>query len=426
MADEVFESEQLVVTRLRRAAGMFRAAVRVLNLVTKLLPDTDEGDDMRDRADALEKAFNAAVTLQGPALDEATRHLESEVLTLEKELDEFDRRIPMSYFREHFDASQASSVALADYASLLGRYAGDSPLRLDRIQFLLTRVISFFLAPEESTPERRRALLAEALPPVTTDETTRRTAVTFLQDAARRFASFKYLRDLTNSGFFVDIGGYKVALRQKLLDPDIMAAAIELNEAINDNLRRLAQADLPTDKELEEHFADVEKHIKSIFSQLRHDETAIQKDFEAWLTSRKRRRNRGPRAPSTKVSFGGRQKPAASRTRTIIMGGVTVVLALVLWLRSPPDGGLQPMPQQELAKFSPVLAEAGVAPAGKPVVLIGQVDKAKWALLSLDDRRKEAQALARQLTNRGLLSATVMMESQVVIQVEGGQLLLVQ
>lgn len=425
MADEVLQGEQLVVTRLRRAAAMFRAAVRVLNLVTKLLPDTDEGDDMRDRADALEKLFNSTVTLQGPALDEATRQLESEVLTLEKELDEFDRRIPMSYFREHFDASQASSVALADYASLLGRYAGDSPLRLDRIQFLLTRVISFFLAPEESTPERRRSLLAEALPPVTTDETTRRTAVTFLQDAARRVNGFKYLRDLTNSGFFVDIGGYKVALRQKLLDPDIMAAAIELNEAINDNLRRLAQADLPTDKELEEHFTDVEKHIKSIFSQLRHDETAIQKDFEAWLVSRKRRR-KGPRAPSTKVSFGGRQKPAASRTRTIIMGGITVVLALVLWLRSPPDGGLQPMPTPEVEKFSPVLAEAGVAPAGKPVVLIGQVDKAKWALLSLDDRRKEAQALARQLTNRGLRSATVMMESQVVIQVEGGELLLVQ
>lgn len=424
MAAEELQNHLLVVTRLRRAADTFRSSVRVLHLLTRLLPDTDEGDDMQATSEALEKAFNAAVTTQGAGLDEATRALESEVVAFEKALDAFDRRIPMAYFREHFDASKASSVALADYASLLGRFVGDSPLRLDRIQFLLTRVISFFLDPAAATPERRRALLAEALPPVTLDEATRRTAVTFLQDAARRVGSFKHLHDLTTSGFFVDIGGYKVALRQKLLDPDVMAAAIELNEAINDNLHRLAQADVPSGKELEEHFTEVDRHIKSIFSQLRHDESAIQRDFEAWVESRKRRR-RGPRTPSTRVTFGTVGKPQRP-SRPIVLGVVTVLLAVVLWVRAGGEGGLQPMPGSELTKFSPLLVEAGVAPPEEPKVLIGQVDKAKWALLSLDDRRKVAEALARQLTTRGLVSATVMLESQVVIQVEGGQLLLVQ
>lgn len=424
MAAEELQNHLLVVTRLRRAADTFRSSVRVLHLLTRLLPDTDEGDDMKEASEALEKAFNAAVTTQGAGLDEATRALESEVVAFEKSLDAFDRRIPMAYFREHFDASKASSVALADYASLLGRFVGDSPMRLDRIQFLLTRVISFFLAPEEATPERRRALLAEALPPVTLDEASRRTAVTFLQDAARRVGSFKHLHDLTTSGFFVDIGGYKVALRQKLLDPDVMAAAIELNEAINDNLHRLAQADVPSGKALEEHFTEVDRHIKSIFSQLRHDESAIQRDFEAWVESRKRRR-RGPRTPSTKVTFGKPTKPP-SRARPVLIGLLTLLLAVVLWTRSGGEGGLSLVPGSELTKLSPLLVEAGVAPPEDPKVLIGQIDKAKWALLSLDDRRKAAQALSRQLATRGLSSATVMLESQVVIQVEGGQLLLVQ
>jgi hypothetical protein len=265
-----------VVRASRRAAERFRASARVLDLLSGILPDSDEGNALEATRVRLAEAFNALVLKEGDALADEVRRLESEVLSFERALEELDRTIPMAWFREHFDASQASSVALADYASLLCRYVGDSPLRLDRIQFLLTRLISFFMRPEDASTARRIALLGEALPHVDVDDASRDRAVAFLEHAARRVSSFGRISEVIASGFFLDVRGYKLSLRQKLLDPAIMAAAIELNEAINDNLRRLAEADAPAGKELEAHLAEVDAHIKSIFTQLREDETATQ------------------------------------------------------------------------------------------------------------------------------------------------------
>src|SRR4051794_33271162 len=113
----------------------------------------------------------------------------------------------MGWFREHFDPSQASSVALSDYATVLGRHADVDPTRLDRIQFLLTRLVSFFVSPEDDSPARRRQLLAEALPASSLAASTRETVIAFCHDAIRRLGPFNRLKELIDSGFFVDVRG---------------------------------------------------------------------------------------------------------------------------------------------------------------------------------------------------------------------------
>lgn len=407
-----------IATRLRRSAEAFRACVRVLSLLTRLLPDTDEGDAMQADASALERDFNGAVMLQGAALEDRVRDLESRVGHLERALEAFDARIPMGWFRQHFDATQTSSVTLADYAALLGRFLGDGPLRLDRIQYLLTRVISFFVAPHDSTPERRRMLLANALPPVDLDEATRQTAVTFLEDAARRIGGFKSLNELMRSGFFVDIGGYKVALRQKLLDPHVMSAAIALNETVNDNLRRLAEADTGADT-LEAHLAEVDERIRSIFQQLRQDESAIQRDFDLWLKQGRRRTKKAV------TSTGVVTVSTPARDRRVPLAIVAVLLAVITWLRWPSDG-MESLPATELTRLSPLIVEGGIAPPGSPSVFIGQVDKGRWSVMTLEERRRAAQQFSLKLGERSLRAGTLMMEAVVVVQVENGQLLVVQ
>lgn len=416
-----------VVRASRRAAESFRASARVLALLSGMLPDTDEGNALEATRERLEQEFNGLVLKEGDALDDAVRRLESDVLKFERALEALDRTIPMGWFREHFDASQASSVALADYASLLGRYVGDSPLRLDRIQFLLTRVVSFFMSAEDTSTGRRIELLGEALPRVEVDDAARDTAVAFLHDAARRVSSFARINEVIASGFFVDIRGYKLSLRQKLLDPAIMAAAIELNEAVNDNLRRLAEADAPAGKEIQAHLAEVDAHIKSIFTQLREDESTTQQEFDSWLArnAEKRRGKAGQKPAAFKPPGKGKGK-APKVDRRLVLGAIFAALLLVMWIRWPGGAPLKDLPKADVAKLSPVLVAGTVAPAKNPKIFVGQVDKSRWALMPLSERRKEAESLARNLSSRGWFSATVMMEQQVVIQVEQGKILIVQ
>lgn len=418
------EIPSALLARARNAASSFRALNRVIGLLTGMLPDTDEGNELVEIRDRLEREFNQLVTTSGLALEDGIRKLESEVVQLEARVEALDRGIPMGWFREHFDASQASSVALADYASLLGRHVQDSSLRLDRVQFLLTRVVSFFMDPADATPARRRSLLTEALPPVTLDETSRQTAVAFFADAAKRVKSFERLKQLIDSGFFVDVRGYKLSLRQNLLDPEVMAAAIELNEAINDNLRRLAAADSPEGKELEAHLADVDAHIKSIFHKLREDESKTQEHFDRWLALNAQKRARKP--GTSFKDFKPPGEKAKRFDRRVVMSVILAVLLVVTWVRWPGGGALKEVPAGDLSSLSPLLVSGSVAPPDNPRIFVGQIDKSRWALLPLDERRKEADALTQKLSARGLLAATVMMEQQVVVQIEQGRVLLVQ
>lgn len=423
---EAMGGHQALVSRLQKAADGFRACMRVHELLTRMIPDTEEGEAMAARGAALEKTFNESVTLHGAALEDVVRKVESEVLAFERELEAFDRRMPINWFRENFDPSTASSVALADYGSLLARYVGDSPLRLDRIQFVFTRVIAFFMAAKDATSQRRRALLAEALPPTNVDPEKRRNAVAFLQDAAKRVAGFQTASELTGSGFFVDVGGYKVSLRETLLDPEVMAAAIELNEAVNETLRRLAVKGQADDEALKRHLIEVDANIKAIFRSLRADDSDSAQ-FEEWLT-RSRSRKQAPAKAAPKPGATGFTPPRRIPTSTWRVIGLTLIAiaGVLLFVRSDKSGGLDPMDADDLARLSPYLEQGGVSPPEVPLVFVGRMDKAKWALLSLDDRRKAAEALADALKSRGLASGTVMLEDRVVVQIEAGKPLLVQ
>src|SRR4051812_21492879 len=125
----------------------------------------------------LEKKFATLTTYdpQQPQFSGRLIELESAVALLEQGIMKVDAMVPMGWFRGHFDASKYGTEALADYAALIGRYAGDDPARLDRAQLLLTRLIIGFLGGSAASVVKRdiRGLLAEALPPSALDAQTR-------------------------------------------------------------------------------------------------------------------------------------------------------------------------------------------------------------------------------------------------------------
>jgi hypothetical protein len=424
----VSEPQQVnqLVGRARRASAQFRAHSRVLALISPLIPNTVEHEEMGALAKSLEAGFNALVLLDGRAMADALTELEAGVEQLETKLEQLDSHIPMGWFREHFDPSQASSVALADYATLLGRHADDQP-RLDRIQFLLTRLVSFFLSPEDDSPALRRQLLAEALPPSTLAEGARAAVVAFCHDAARRLGTFTRLKELMDSGFFVDVRGYKLSLRQQLLDPDVMTAVIELNEATSLTLDRLAEAEAEgvAGPALEQHLAEVDLRIKSIFKQLRVDESDKTQKFEAWLKDSadgKPGRKRPRLTAEELMSI----RPNRREDRRLLLGAIALVLVLVMIFRLPHAQKLHTLTPAECAELSPLVVSGAAAPENAPRIFIGAIDKGRWALMDGAGRQDAALELARHVQAKGWVAATVMLEEQVVIQIEDGNVLVVQ
>jgi hypothetical protein len=395
----------------------------VLGLIRPLVANTAEYEELDTLARSSEAGFNALVLLEGEAQDDALRKLESATQQLEQKLHTLDAQIPMGWFRENFDVSQASSVALADYATLLGRYADVDPTRLDRIQFLLTRLVSFFVSPEDDSPARRRQLLAEALPPSSLSGTTRETVVAFCHDAIRRLATFTRLKELIDSGFFVDVRGYKLSLRQQLLDPDVMTAIIELNEATSDTLDRLAEAEQEQGKALEEHLAEVDLRIKAIFKQLRVDESEKTEKFEKWLeqSAGDRAAGRRPGVREFMALHGNRRDD-----KRLVLGAIALVLFLVMLFRMPDSERLHELSPAECATLSPYIVSGATAPEVGPKIFVGTIDKSRWALMDGPSRTEVAVELAKKVNDRGWTAATVMLEEQVVIQIESGNVLVVQ
>lgn len=412
--------------RSRTAAATFRSACRVMAVLDVMLPGDEEVGRLGGARVYLEERFNKLTTLEpgSTAFNDLLRELESGVVLMEQELAKVDAEIPMPWFRLHFDPKRASSEALADYASLLGRHAGDDPARLDRVQLLLTRLVHNFIGDDglQSTP--LRALLGEALPPTSVDAKSRESAVAFFREASRRLAGFKTLAELTQSGFFVDTRGYKLSLRQNILDPEVMATVIEFNESISGSIDRLAKSDVPQDSAIEQHMAEVDERIRQLFKDLRTDDPAAMLDFEKRVAKNQVRKQK----PKPKA-WNAPRKPGVKRPSRIKWQYPVLIIGLLLfWFTRPADTNLVELSANDVMSYSPVLVSASVSPLPprQPKLLLGHVNKSRWALMSMQERRDAAEALAKQLDSHGLDAATVMMEGQVVIQINKGALLLVQ
>ncbi|MBL9039636.1 MAG: hypothetical protein JNG84_14060 [Archangium sp.] len=434
----VFIEVSADVVQSRQVSDAFRACSRVVDIVNVLLPEAAESQAAFELRNHIAAQLNALTLQDGTGFAAGVARAQADLQQLEKQLEAIDRQMTMRWFRENFDPSQSSAVALVDYATLLGRHVHDSTPRLDRIQFLLTRAVSFFLEPSEMSMERRRQLLTDALPSVAVDEETRTKAVLFMQEAGLRVRTFPNLKAMIDEGFLLDVRGYKLTLREKVLDAEIMAAAITLNEAINDNLARLAQADSPAKKELEAHLAEVDKSLKAMFEPTRENETATQARFEKGIGKNAPVRPLAPstpRAPARKALAATRTgkppPPRKAASESFFKRGVDSRFALfivfvlaTLGIRAivnDDDATADTLGQADLVSISPMLLSGTVAPASRPSSFVGIIDPLQWRAMSGPERQAFAADFASKVSSKGWRAGTLAAGNDLAIFVEDGQ-----
>ena len=71
-------------------------------------------------------------------------------------------------------------------------------------------------------------------------------------------------------------------------------------------------------------------------------------------------------------------------------------------------------------------ADVHVWPDAPPQAFVGQVDRARWALMEQSARRQAAVDFAQHVREAGWASGTVLLENTVVMQVQNGTVTVVQ
>ncbi len=415
-----------ILARTRRLAGIFREVSHVVEVLSALLPlDTEtlalEEWVVRSAADFDRLAKN------DPATSEFERQLsmlDSQVSNLEVATLTLDGQIPIEVFREFLGVRAPRNEALASYIVVLGRHlsGGDELLRLDRLQLLLTRVINSFVAPaDRKNGTRVRDLIADVLPPPPAPAANRQAVLDFFRNATVQVLGFQSLDTLFASGFFLDVRGYKLSLRTGILDPEVMGAIIELNDATSSTIDRLSALVSGDRQRLAEYMQTVDERIRSVFQGLRVDDAELKAKFGE--------RQRSAVAPSARAPLVLRASPATAPGRhgpryfRIAMGVLIAISGGSLLAQQQVGSSPKTVDAGQLKRISPLLQDAVVGVGGN---VVARVDKSKWVMMSREQRLAEAANVAKNLGENGYQTLTAMLETRVVLQINHGQPLIVE
>ena len=95
------------------------------------------------------------------------------------------------------------------------------------------------------------------------------------------------------------------------------------------------------------------------------------------------------------------------------------MLALLVAWRST-RASLTTLSPEACRAASDVVVSCVVAPDAPPQAFVGQVDRARWALMEQSARRQAAVDFAQHVREAGWASGTVLLENTVVMQVQNG------
>lgn len=376
---------------------------------------------------------------------ELCEELETHVESAERSLLSIDAELPMQTYRRRFDRFFPNDVLVLRYATLLSYYLADAVERQDRFEFLVTRLLT-----KKARGGGRRMVKDEQITPVVeaivglraSESETRDAALKFFADAHQRLEQFTVADELFDSGFYIDVRGYKYTLRGDMIDREILPAAVALNAAISRRLAEFQREQRFREGNVNDRLTEQEQRLRYIFHEARALEDSVAPRFEnlravtfdqAKLAQeikeqdgkpkpkkpRKTRVKAGP-APKSRFGFGRKKKIVASeryrrwrgassklskvsrRARldgdmratplakvAIWAGGFGIAIALSFALQAwITENELQPLDGPSLAKISTVLASGSTSVGKSDAVFIGKVDIGEWSLLTAKMRNK--------------------------------------
>jgi len=403
-----------------------RGLVGALQIVEGAAPAHDRLVALRGACAELACAFEAPGRLplaaDREALDRVVERAEQELLAVDDEV------VPGA-LRAHLDAWPPPPQALGGYAAVLAASLGDDIGRRNRLELLVTRLLTEDCEPGgrvvvETCDETRELLLRVTGGRQLSDDA-RRTALEVLADHRRRVEALASPEALFESGLYANLYAYKLALHGLILDFNVLYAVAGLNAAIS-NLFRAHE--VPVDGALQARFRAARRGVQRTIQAACRVEPAPQAArFEPTPLL-------DPLAEVRVVSASGRSRSIITPDFTPLRNDgslakrvLTVLLLAMLpfaagSMRASP--GFGPLSDAEVQQLAPWVGRASLSAGGK--ALAATVEPATWNALDRASRQEKAEALARALAERDTNAAILSSAGRMVIQIEKAQVVYVQ
>jgi hypothetical protein len=394
------EARALMVNALRRYERLLRRAVGAAR------------DGVPDVTEALHHKLTDA---QAVEMARGLSELEGALLTL-------DECLPNDQFRRRFTKEHVAPKMLLRYARFLGSRPFDVGYRRDRFEAIARELLTarkpsgkLLLMP------RKRAgavlmQLVRGLPPPPVSPEVQTSQLSYLRDALDRLESLTKSKQFFDSGFYLDVYGFKIAMHERITSPEYLYLCVAIETEVHNRLQIWSHGS-----------AGSSGSLAALQVQLRAQQEAAQAAFPNFhrpLASSSDGRSPVPRRPAKSVSAA-----QSGRVSWLRFGaaGLFVLLALganlftsgVIHVQQP----AQVLTRDRLHDLSPLLIHGKLTQDGKRFE--GGVARPAWFALSARERQDAAQVLAQRLKAKGVEHAQVLAYKDRAIQVEFGSVVFI-
>ena len=330
-------------------------------------------------------------------------------------------QIPLPLLRTRLNALTASDVQLIGFVRLL------EPLRrtdeyYDRFELIMTRLFRSRDGSGVRPYAEVSELLLQLLTCVACSPQTRQEAIEFFRAARARIPELATIDAIFDTGFYVDVEGYKIALRSDYFDPEVLCAAAELNIAFGIWIEGLVADNEDARPKLMARFDEARATVRNVF---REQFVDLQEGLESRTPSRR------PSIPPDWIAGRSGEAPRSSSTRNLQKYVMVVVLVVGLGfsVRTLHDWwgvrqrDLSAIDGAQLGSLSPYLRAGAYGGSANARVFVGKVESGRWLVMSQTERHQVLLELSKHLDGQHVRSVMLYRDDILVGQIADGRLL---
>ncbi len=410
---------------------------KLKNPASRSQGDTPEKKD----SDAPEKKDSDALhrSLSKGAVDE----LERVAARVEDRLLALDEYVSPDIFRARIRKDKHPAKLLLRYARVLGSRRFNVGYRRDRFEFLVTELLSiqapdgtWTLMPRDDARRVLHYILA-GLPQGGGQAGDRDAACAYLRESLVRLAAISSYEDFFESGYFLDVHGYKVSMRELTTQPEFLYLSAAVNVEVHNRIERwIANIE---GLEKANQLTQTGPPREFLYGQLYAQEESVQAVFGGFRKAKERQLLPGAQRTQPVVKEGAaKAKPKAaqqkpSRTSDLaellkdqvtkmVLAAVVVLVSLGVVLYETDtvtiaEHSAVALSAEKVRDISPLLAN-GVVYDKKRVE--GDIRRAPWYALEARQRRDTADQINQKLKKMGLPTASIMDGRTAAIKIETG------
>lgn len=333
-----------------------------------------------------------------------------------------DEELPPTWFEEKLDRRLLSDEEWFLYARALVDHA-DTTARRDRVERVTTLLLTRRLPDgqlELLSDSECLMAIARIAPTPLADEARREACMKFLTDAVQRLADMSSVRDVLESGLYLDLQGYKIALRKERLDPGILYAIVLTRVALNNHLVSFAASEGITPEEVARRIAQKDEEVTNVLAE---DERVARERRARVTRARPTERSAPAKAKAAAMPAPGRG-PLLQRVAGLVLLAASIALYFLVVPR--PQNQLVEMSVSDVGTLGDFLESGSLSRGQRQRIFLGKVKGAKWLFMSLDERRKAADELRQSLLRRNVTSAMVFRDATLVVHIDQSRVILVE